>query len=183
MLLIYCIPRAFLIGTPLVFYPKIEKTARKLKKETAKKKSTDLFGSSSSLPPKTSTPQGSPLWNKPYSTFPFFLKVTTSSPSNSHYKKYSPRPSVKVENTNSSETPEPSEPNSPKLAMNRDEAENTLKEWVTQEVNQQPLCISFPEAQNFKLKSSLIYILLMFRGLENRDPHKFLKDFIWFVPE
>ena len=35
----------------------------------------------------------------------------------------------------------------------------------------------FSEAQNFELKSGLIHLLPTFRGLENKDPHKFLKEF------
>ncbi|XP_023742432.1 uncharacterized protein LOC111890555 [Lactuca sativa] len=61
--------------------------------------------------------------------------------------------------------------------MSGDEAEKTLREWATQEVNQQPICITFPKAQNFKLKSRLIHLLPTFRGLENEGPHKFLKEF------
>nr|KAJ0222796.1 hypothetical protein LSAT_V11C200078700 [Lactuca sativa] len=61
--------------------------------------------------------------------------------------------------------------------MSGDEVEKTLREWVTQEVNRKPLCITFPEAQNFELKSRLIHLLPMFIGLENEDPHKFLKEF------
>ncbi|XP_023773168.1 uncharacterized protein LOC111921819 [Lactuca sativa] len=63
------------------------------------------------------------------------------------------------------------------MSENGDEAEKTLREWVTQEVTQQPLCITFPEARNFELKSGLIHPLPPFRGLENEDPHKFLKQF------
>ena len=61
--------------------------------------------------------------------------------------------------------------------MSGAEAEKTLREWATQEVNQYPLCITFLEAQNFELKSRLIHLLPTFRGLENEDPHKFLKEF------
>lgn len=61
--------------------------------------------------------------------------------------------------------------------MSGDDAENTLREWATQEVNHQRLCIMFLEAQNFKVKSGLIHLLPTFRGLENEDPHKFLMIF------
>lgn len=59
----------------------------------------------------------------------------------------------------------------------RDDQEKTLREWVTQEVMQQPLCITFLEARNFEVKSRLIYLFLIFQGLENKYPHNILKEF------
>ncbi|KAI3782083.1 hypothetical protein L2E82_12115 [Cichorium intybus] len=45
------------------------------------------------------------------------------------------------------------------------------------DVTQQPLCITYPAMINFELKSGLIHLLPTFRGVENEDPHKFLKEF------
>lgn len=59
-----------------------------------------------------------------------------------------------------------------------EETKKTLREWVTQEVNHQPLCTTFPEAQDFELKSGLIHLLPTFQGLENEYPHKFLKELL-----
>ncbi|KAJ0577076.1 putative retrotransposon gag domain-containing protein [Helianthus annuus] len=56
-------------------------------------------------------------------------------------------------------------------------AEQTLRQWATRDVPQQPLCINYPAMENFELKSGLIHLLPNFRGLENEDPHKFLKEF------
>ncbi|CAA0810467.1 Unknown protein, partial [Striga hermonthica] len=43
---------------------------------------------------------------------------------------------------------------------------------------QTPLCIEYPTMEaDFELKSGLIHILPKFRGLENEDPHKHLKEF------
>ncbi|XP_076887835.1 uncharacterized protein LOC143538087 [Bidens hawaiensis] len=56
-------------------------------------------------------------------------------------------------------------------------AEQTLRQWGTHDVTQQPLCINYPAMENFELKSGLIHLLPSFRGLENEDPHKFFKEF------
>ena len=59
-------------------------------------------------------------------------------------------------------------------------AENqTLKELATPDLNQQPLCITFPTLDattTFELKSGLIHILPTFHGLAGEDPHKHLKE-------
>jgi len=55
----------------------------------------------------------------------------------------------------------------------------TLKELVTPDLNQQPLCIAFPTLEattTFKLKSGLIHLLPTFDGLTGEDPHKHLKE-------
>ncbi|KAD2804393.1 hypothetical protein E3N88_37770 [Mikania micrantha] len=54
-------------------------------------------------------------------------------------------------------------------------AEQTLRQWATRDVPQHPLCINYPAVENFELKSGLIHLLPIFRGLENEDPHKFSK--------
>ncbi|XP_038978588.1 uncharacterized protein LOC120108942, partial [Phoenix dactylifera] len=59
-------------------------------------------------------------------------------------------------------------------------AENrTLKELAAPDLNQQPLCITFPtlDATTFELKSGLIHLLPTFHGLTGEDPHKHLKEF------
>ena len=56
--------------------------------------------------------------------------------------------------------------------------ERTLRELATPDVTQQPLCIEYPVLEAaFELKSGLIHLLPTFRGLENEDPHKHLKEF------
>ena len=58
------------------------------------------------------------------------------------------------------------------------ELEPTLRRMANPDVNQQPLCIEFPNVEvNFELKSSLIHLLPTFRGLAREDPHKHLKEF------
>ena len=58
------------------------------------------------------------------------------------------------------------------------EVEPTLRRMANPDVNQQPLCIEFPNVEvNFELKSGLIHLLLTFRGLVGEDPHKHLKEF------
>ena len=60
-------------------------------------------------------------------------------------------------------------------------AENqTLKELAAPDLNQQPLCITFPTLDattTFELKSGLIHLLPTFHGLAGEDPHKHLKEF------
>ena len=59
-------------------------------------------------------------------------------------------------------------------------AENqTLKELAAPDLNQQPLCITFPTLDattTFELKSGLIHLLPTFHGLAGKDPHKHLKE-------
>ena len=55
----------------------------------------------------------------------------------------------------------------------------TLKELATPDLNQQPLCITFPildATTTFELKSGLIHLLPTFHGLTGEDPHKHLKE-------
>ena len=59
-------------------------------------------------------------------------------------------------------------------------AENqTLEELAAPDLNQQPLCITFPTLDTtttFELKSGLIHLLPNFHGLAGEDPHKHLKE-------
>ena len=57
-------------------------------------------------------------------------------------------------------------------------APRTLRELATPNVNQQPLCIEFPDIEvAFELKSGLIHLLPTFHGLAGEDPHKHLTEF------
>ena len=56
----------------------------------------------------------------------------------------------------------------------------TLKELAAPDLNQPPLCITFPALDavtTFELKSGLIHLLPTFHGLAGEDPHKHLKEF------
>ena len=54
----------------------------------------------------------------------------------------------------------------------------TLRELAAPYENPQPLCIQYPTLEvDFELKSGLIHLLPNFRGLENEDPRKHLKEF------
>ena len=69
-----------------------------------------------------------------------------------------------------------------KSAANKEEAmanqQRTLRELATPDVTQQPLCIEYPTLDvGFELKSGLIHLLPTFRGFENEDPYKHLKEF------
>ena len=54
----------------------------------------------------------------------------------------------------------------------------TLKELATPDLDQQPLCIQYPNLEvAFKLKSGLIHLLPTFHGFAREDPNKHLKKF------
>ena len=57
-------------------------------------------------------------------------------------------------------------------------ANPTLRQLVTHDIAQTPICIRYPAGNaNFVLKTGLIHLLPNFHGLENEDPNKFLKQF------
>ncbi|XP_010247874.1 PREDICTED: uncharacterized protein LOC104590819 [Nelumbo nucifera] len=69
----------------------------------------------------------------------------------------------------------------------------TLKELVALDLNQQSLCITFLALDadvNFELKSGLIHLLPIFHGLAGENPHKHLKelhvdsakDWLYYLP-
>ncbi|XP_071923099.1 uncharacterized protein [Coffea arabica] len=56
----------------------------------------------------------------------------------------------------------------------------TLRELTAPNLNQQPLCIIFPNLNDnipFELKSGLIHLLPSFHGLPGEEPHKHLQEF------
>nr|XP_027099211.1 uncharacterized protein LOC113718508 [Coffea arabica] len=56
----------------------------------------------------------------------------------------------------------------------------TLRELAAPNLNQQPLCITFPslsENTSFELKSGLISLLPSFHGLPGQEPYKHLQEF------
>ncbi|KAL0440545.1 UNVERIFIED_CONTAM: hypothetical protein Slati_2537500, partial [Sesamum latifolium] len=56
--------------------------------------------------------------------------------------------------------------------------ERMIKEMISLDLNQQPLCIEYPTLDvDFELKSGLIHLLSTFSGLAGEDPHKHLKEF------
>ncbi|KAK4411845.1 hypothetical protein Sango_0257500 [Sesamum angolense] len=56
--------------------------------------------------------------------------------------------------------------------------ERTINDMTSPDLNQQPLCIEYPNLEViFQLKSGLIHLLPTFRGLASEDPHKHLKEF------
>ena len=56
--------------------------------------------------------------------------------------------------------------------------ERSIKDMTSPDLNQQPLCIEYPDLEvDFELKSGLIHLLPTFRGLAGEDPHKHLKEF------
>ena len=58
------------------------------------------------------------------------------------------------------------------------ERDRTLKKLAAPDLNQQPLCITYPNLEgSFELKSGLIHLLPNFHGLAGEDPYKHLKEF------
>ncbi|XP_019166874.1 PREDICTED: uncharacterized protein LOC109162641 [Ipomoea nil] len=111
----------------LQYDPEIEKTAKRLRKETKLRKNQGL--SSTSLQSNTTT-------------------ESTASCCN------------------------------PEVEQAMAEEQRTLRELSAPNVNQQLLCIQHPALEvGFELRSDLIQLLPTFRGLENEDPHKHLKEF------
>ena len=54
----------------------------------------------------------------------------------------------------------------------------TLKELAAPDLDQQPLCIEYPNLDvAFELKSGMIHLLPTFHGLAGEDPNKHLKEF------
>ncbi|XP_071932872.1 uncharacterized protein [Coffea arabica] len=56
----------------------------------------------------------------------------------------------------------------------------TLRELAAPDLNQQPLCITFPNLNDdtpFELKSGLIHLLPSFHGLPGEEPYKHLQEF------
>ncbi|KAK4381606.1 hypothetical protein Sango_2951300 [Sesamum angolense] len=63
----------------------------------------------------------------------------------------------------------------PEMATNN---RRTIKELNAPNSDQQPLCITYSDANNgFELKSGLIHLLPSFHGFAGEDPHKHLKEF------
>ena len=57
-------------------------------------------------------------------------------------------------------------------------ADRTLKELTAPNVNQQPLCITYPALEAvFEFKFGLTHLLPSFHGFAGEDPHKHLKEF------
>ena len=151
-------PRSLRIGTPLPLDSEIEKTTKKLRKQ-AKHNKWQLI-------PQTST-----------SSAPLVSNIWEDISLSSENESTTPTPSSKE--TTPPQTPQPTNPVEPEAEQKPTMAqhEQTLREWARQDVAQQPLCITYPAAANFELKTGLIHLLPNFRGVENEDPHKFLKDF------
>ncbi|XP_071902547.1 uncharacterized protein [Coffea arabica] len=93
-----------------------------------------------------------------------------------HSSATSQRPESGVEPTDSfGDTSSDSEQEEIPMANAR-----TLRELATPNLNQQPLCITFPslsENTSFELKSGLISLLPSFHGLPGKEPYKHLQEF------
>ncbi|KAG8655642.1 hypothetical protein MANES_04G051445v8 [Manihot esculenta] len=60
----------------------------------------------------------------------------------------------------------------------QEQRERTMRELATPIGDHAPLCITYPPLTvPFELKTGLIHHLLKFRGLQNENPHKHLKEF------
>ncbi|KAK9058199.1 hypothetical protein SSX86_023039 [Deinandra increscens subsp. villosa] len=145
--------RSLRTSKPLNIDPEIEKTAKKLRKQSKLQKK--LSKSSTSTQP-------SKIWTN--------IPLSSESETESSTTPQTPT----SQNSISSYSPTRKNPK-PMAVENQDE--QTLREWATHDVTQHPLCITYPDMENFELKSGLIHLLPTFRGVENEDPHKFFKEF------
>ncbi|KAI3765526.1 hypothetical protein L2E82_15562 [Cichorium intybus] len=132
-------PRSSRTGTPLELDLEIEKTAKRLRKQAKLRKKQQASQTASS-----SNPPIIDIWQDLSSS-----ETETESESDN----------------NIPHTP-PSQINHTPMAENPP-LERTLRQWATQDVTQQPLCITYPHMTNFELKSGLIHLLPQFRGVEN----------------
>jgi len=55
--------------------------------------------------------------------------------------------------------------------------QQTLKEFVAPNVENQPLCINIDNNANFELKCGFIHLLPIFNGFAGEDPYTHLKEF------
>ena len=54
----------------------------------------------------------------------------------------------------------------------------TLKELAALDLDQQPLCLQYPQLEvAFELKSGMIHLLPTFHGFAEGDPNKYLTEF------
>nr|XP_027090502.1 uncharacterized protein LOC113711543 [Coffea arabica] len=93
-----------------------------------------------------------------------------------HSSATSQRPEPEVEPTDSfGDTSSDSDQEEGTMANAR-----TLRELAAPDLNQQPLCITFPTLNDntpFELKSGLIHLLPSFHGLPGEEPYKHLQEF------
>ena len=175
-------PRSLRTGTPIELDTEIEKTAKRLRKQAKLRKKQPKSGtSSSSTPPIINIWEGIPFSSKTDTETPTSSPNQTSPPLSPPHFSYapfdteslvsnSPPPTEYTSDTDTSNTETPSSPTRSPTHETMGEPQVTLRQWATQDVTQQPLCITYPEAMNFELKSGLIHLLPSFRGVENEDP-------------
>ncbi|XP_065866656.1 uncharacterized protein [Euphorbia lathyris] len=81
----------------------------------------------------------------------------------------------KLQSARNSSSSEEEETSSDESEQSEEEtmADRTLRQLQAQEVNNQPLCITYPNLDvSFELKSGLIHLLPKFHGMESESPHK-----------
>ncbi|KAI3748435.1 hypothetical protein L6452_11498 [Arctium lappa] len=143
-------PRSFRAGSPLPIDLEIEKTAKKLRKQAKLRKKQ---GESTSSPVVN-------IWKD--------IELSTDSESDKeevHFEEEKPHP-------------EKEEPVTETEGEEEDMAERTLREWAAPNVDEQPLCITYPaEEVSAELKTGLIHLLPRFHGLANEDPYKHMTEF------
>ena len=194
-------PRSLRTGELVPFDPEIEKTARHLRKEQSLRREAEsrsrlhsnprftiatteegIILTPSKSPKSPTSPKHSLHTTSDYTNHPSSSSRTTHMvviPS----QEYSLPLKTQITFANSQHSspfnsqhssPHNSPPPSPKMAA---EEARTMRQWGTVDVVQQPLCITFPDVEHLEIKTGLINLLPTFHGLENEDPHKFLKDF------
>jgi hypothetical protein len=167
-------PRSSRTGTPEPADTEIERTFRKLRKQAKLRKKQPDSESSSSTPPvkniwedihlSSETETDTDTDTETQSQIPDTPETPSPSQIQENLQPTSPK-SVTI--ADQGDNTEPTRPESPQPIHNMGDPERTLRQLVTRNVT----------VADFELKSGLIHLLPTFRGLENEDPYKFLKEF------
>ncbi|KAJ9536912.1 hypothetical protein OSB04_029645 [Centaurea solstitialis] len=149
-------PRSSRAGSPLVFDPEIEKTAKKLRKQAKLRKKQ---GESTSSPVIN-------IWKD--------IELSSDSESNTeeqHFEEEDKPLTEQEEPVTETEEEEEEEMAAPP-------PERTLRQWAAPNVDDTPLCITYPaEEVGTELKTGLIHLLPRFHGLASEDPYKHMTEF------
>ncbi|KAJ9538067.1 hypothetical protein OSB04_030800 [Centaurea solstitialis] len=139
--------------SPLVFDLEIEKTAKKLRKQAKLRKKQ---GESTSSPVIN-------IWKD--------IELSSDSESNTEERHLEEEEKPLTEEEPVTEAEEEEEMAAPP-------PERTLRQWAAPNVDDTPLCITYPaEEVGTELKTGLIHLLPRFHGLASEDPYKHMTEF------
>ncbi|KAJ9546867.1 hypothetical protein OSB04_019410 [Centaurea solstitialis] len=149
-------PDGFPAGSPLIFDPEIEKTAKKLRKQAKLRKKQ---GESTSSPVLN-------IWKD--------IDLSSDSESNTEepHLEEEEKPLTEEEELVTETKGEEEE------EMAAPPPERTLRQWAAPNVDDAPLYITYPTDEvGTELKTGLIHLLPRFHGLASEDPYKHITEF------